>query len=135
MMVSFDTNILVYATPEVLLLPSRRPFGSPRKKTEGARSPLTRNADGIARSAAANPCGVQQRGNSLGGNKGRRSPKQRSTSSERCCLSKALRMTIFSAALDAAKKHRLAFWDAMLRGNHCCGGLSQSAFAQALLLV
>ena len=40
-----------------------------------------------------------------------------------------------SAALDAVKKHRLAFWDAMLRGNHCCGGLSQSAFAQALLLV
>src|SRR5262249_24837213 len=35
------------------------------------------------------------------------------------------RTTSMAAALDAAKKRRLALWDAMLRGNHCCGGLSR----------
>jgi predicted nucleic acid-binding protein len=35
---------------------------------------------------------------------------------ERCCLCRALRDDDLSAAFDAVKKHRLAFWDAMLWG-------------------
>jgi hypothetical protein len=62
-MVSFDTNILVYAT---LRLASQ--------KDTGRAISSYANAGGIEHSAAANPRGVQQRGNSQGRNRGRRSP-------------------------------------------------------------
>jgi predicted nucleic acid-binding protein len=105
MMVSFDTNILVYAT-----------LSAPLAKTDRrAICSYARNADGIEHSAVANASGVQQRGNSQGRNRGRRGPNDaRRLASGAACAGHS--DDDLSAALDAVKKHRLAFWDAMLWG-------------------
>jgi hypothetical protein len=103
MMVSFDTSILVCAT---LSAP-------PSRKHTGARSPLTRNAYGIERfcckrsqSSAAWPQG------------GNRVDEVRTTiDAWRAVLpAQGTEDDDLSAALNAVKNHRLAFWDAMLWG-------------------
>ena len=58
-MVSFDTNILAYAT-----------ISAPLARTHRAGDLLVPGMqDGIVRLTAANPRGIQRRGNSQGGNR------------------------------------------------------------------
>jgi hypothetical protein len=93
---------------------STPPFRLALQKQTGPAICLYADAHGIEHSAAANASRVQQRDNSLGGNRGRRRPNN------------ARRLAVLpvqgtqdddlSAALDAVKNHRLAFWDAMLWG-------------------
>ena len=101
-MVSFDTNVLVY-----------HPFGSPRKNTPGARSPLTRKRAGssiLLLQVLAEFSSVAIRKAGIGVDAVR-------------TIIDAWRAVLpvqgtedddLSAALDAVKNNRLAFWDAML---------------------
>jgi hypothetical protein len=90
------------------------------KQTGRAICSYARNADGIEHSAVANASGVQQHGNSQGRNRGRRGPNDaRRLASGAACAGHS--DDDLSAALDAVKKHRLAFWDAMLWGAAAAG--------------
>ena len=98
-MVSFDTNILVYATLSVPLAKTHRARDLLVRGMRTGSSILLLQTLAEFSSVAIHKAGI------------RVDEVRRSTRGERCYLYKALRMTIF---LDAVKKHRLALWDAML---------------------
>jgi predicted nucleic acid-binding protein len=92
----------------------RHPFGSPRKNTQGARSPLTRMRAGSSvlllqalaefSSVAIRKAGIEVNAVRTTIDAWRAVPVQGTQDDD------------LSAALDAVKNHRMAFWDAMLWG-------------------